>query len=83
MQAMKYISMKNEVIFYLERVKIKVHMQSILKTPTFWRAEGFSVLVFPFGVKGGDRSFISGGNSWYNAGIEQGIHVIKLRSTDP
>jgi len=36
MQAMRYISMKNEVIFYIERVKIKVHTQSIfMKTFTF------------------------------------------------
>lgn len=82
---MRYISMKDEVIFYPEREKIKVHMQSVfLKTFTFWGAEeGFSTLVFSFGVRGGDRSFISGGSSWYNAGIEQGMHVIKLRSPDP
>lgn len=81
---MRYISMKDDIIFY-PREKIKVHMQStFLKTLTFWGAEeGFSTLVFSFGVRGGDRSFISGGSSWYNAGIEQGMHVIKLRSTDP
>lgn len=56
---------------------IKVHMQHILlKTFTFWGAEGFSVLVFSLRVKEGDRSFISGGSSWYNAEIEKEINVI-------
>lgn len=79
---MKDMSMKNKVIFYPERVKIKVYVQYLfLKTFTFWGAEeGFSILVFSVGVKGGDRSFISGGSSWYSAGIEKEAHVIKWRS---
>lgn len=75
--------MKNKVIFYPERVKIKVYMLYIfLKIFTFREdKEGFSILVFSLGVKGGDRSLISGGSSRYSAGIEKEIQIIKLRST--
>lgn len=75
--------MKDKVIFYPERVKIKVHMLYIfLKTFTFWEdKEGFSILVFSLGVKGRDRFLISGGSSRYSAGIEKEIQAIKLRSS--
>lgn len=59
--------MKNKAVFYPERMKkIKVPMgyiQMFLKTFTFLEDEGFPILVFPLGDKGGDRSFTSGGSS--------------------
>lgn len=56
----------------------------VLQTFTFCGAEkAFSILAFSLGVKGGDRSFTSGGCSRYSAGIEQRIHAIKSMSTVP
>lgn len=60
-----------------------LYIYIFLKTFTFLEDEGFSILVFSFGDKGGDRSFTSGGSSWYSAGIEKDIQVITLRSTVP
>lgn len=75
--------MKNKVIFYPEKVKNEVRMLYIfLKKFTFWEdEESFSIVVFSLGVRGGDRSFTSGGSSRYSAGIEKESQVIKPKST--
>lgn len=52
-----------------------------MKIFIFWGVEeGFFILVFFVGVKGGDRFFIFGGSFWYSVGIEKEVYVIKWRS---